>query len=75
MCGRGASPEIPRSKFTVVGLRHRLLHSSEFTCTKCVTELSSAADASTTKSEVVVSFLYCKRRKAGQSMAEPGNEG
>ena len=26
MCGRGASPESPRSKFAVVGLRDRLAH-------------------------------------------------
>ena len=49
MCGRGASPESPRSKFAVVGLRDQLaltiLRSSEFTCTKCVMGLNRAADA------------------------------
>ena len=59
MCGRGASPESPRSKFAVVGLRTdslTILRSSEFTCAKCVTELNRAADASKTRSEIVNSL-------------------
>ena len=37
-----------------------ILGSSEFTCTKCVTELNRAADASRTKSEIVNSLCCYK---------------
>ena len=59
MCGRGASPESPRSKFAVVGCRTDSLTifcSSECTCTKCITELNTTADASKTRSKIVNSL-------------------
>ena len=55
MCGRSASPQCPRLKFTVVGLLDRLAHHTsqlcEFTCRKCVVELNRAVDASRMKSD------------------------
>ena len=50
-------PERPRSKFTVVGCgieSLNILCSSKFTCTKCVIELNTTADALKTRSEIVV---------------------
>ena len=59
MCGRGSSPESPRSKLAVVGCGTdslTILCSSEFTGTKCVTELNTTPDASKT-SKIVNSLL------------------
>ena len=59
MCGRGASPESSRSKFTVVGCGTDLLTilcSYEFTCTKCITKLNTTTDASKMRSEIVNSL-------------------
>ena len=61
MCGRGASPESPRSKFAVVDCGTdslTILCSFKFTCTKCVTELNTTADASKTRSKIVNSLHY-----------------
>ena len=60
MCTREASPESPRSKLAVVGCRTdslTILCSSEFTCTKCVTELNTTADAP--KTNKIVNSLCC----------------
>ena len=60
MCGRGSSPESPRSKFAVVGCGSdslTILCSSEFTGTKCITELNTTLDAS--KTSKIVNSLHC----------------
>ena len=65
VCRRGTSPESPRSKFTVVGLRDQLtpiLRSSEFTCKKRVTELNRVADASKTKCPTLITWMMMCRK-------------
>ena len=59
MCGIGAHPESPRSKFAVLGCETDSLCSSEFTCTKWFTELDTTVDASKIRNTIVSCYRYC----------------
>ena len=63
VCRRGASPDGPRSKLTIVtvGLRDQLVeHTSQHMYKMCVTQLNRVANAPRTKSEIVNSRTAIK---------------